>query len=58
MVCNLDEALDWLAMHCNPKELPSYTQTTAQLRKDEKDLSWITGKPKIMTSIYAVTEES
>jgi ATP-dependent RNA helicase DHX29 len=56
-VCNLDEALDWLAMHCDPKELPSYTQTNAQLRKDEKNISWITGKPKKMTSIYAVTGE-
>ncbi|KAF9886137.1 hypothetical protein FE257_011962 [Aspergillus nanangensis] len=41
MVCNLDEALDWLAMHCGLKELPSYTQTNAQLRKDEKNISWI-----------------
>lgn len=47
MVCNLDEALDWLAMHCQLNELPSYTQTNAQLRKDDKNISWISGKPKL-----------
>ncbi|QMW35554.1 hypothetical protein G4B84_011045 [Aspergillus flavus NRRL3357] len=56
MVCNLDEALDWLAMHCNPKELPSYTQTTAQLRKDEKDLSWITDREPAQSSTLSLTQ--
>ncbi|KAL2824647.1 P-loop containing nucleoside triphosphate hydrolase protein [Aspergillus cavernicola] len=47
VVCNLDEALDWLAMHCSPEELPSYTQTSGQLRKDtDKNISWISGNPR------------
>lgn len=51
MVCNLDEALDWLAMHCGLDELPSYTQTGAQIRKDEKNISWISGKPKLSIAL-------
>ena len=44
---NLDEILEWLALHCNPKELPSYARTSAQLPKDsDKTLSWITGKSR------------
>ncbi|PTU18623.1 hypothetical protein P175DRAFT_0321085 [Aspergillus ochraceoroseus IBT 24754] len=47
VVCNLEEALDWLAMHCSPDELPSYTQTSAPLRKDaDKPVSWISGNPR------------
>ncbi|GAB1199842.1 hypothetical protein APSETT444_009201 [Aspergillus pseudonomiae] len=56
MVCNLDEALDWLAMHCTPKELPSYTQTNAQLRKDEKNLSWITDREPAQSSTLNLTQ--
>ncbi|KAI9370426.1 P-loop containing nucleoside triphosphate hydrolase protein [Aspergillus egyptiacus] len=42
VVCNLDEALDWLAMHCNPEELPSYFQSMGQQHKDtDKNVSWI-----------------
>ncbi|KAL3473615.1 P-loop containing nucleoside triphosphate hydrolase protein [Aspergillus californicus] len=46
VVCNFDEALDWLALHCTPEELPSYTQTNG-LRKDaDKNISWISGNPR------------
>ncbi|KAL2872276.1 putative ATP dependent RNA helicase [Aspergillus lucknowensis] len=45
VVCNLDEALDWLALHCDPEELPSYTQTNGQLRNDtDKNISWISDR--------------
>ncbi|PYI15552.1 ATP dependent RNA helicase [Aspergillus violaceofuscus CBS 115571] len=45
VVCNLDEALDWLALHCDPKELPSYTQTNTQQRNElDKKISWITDR--------------
>lgn len=48
-VWNLDESLDWLAMHCSLKELPSYTQTNAQLPKEsENTISWIAGKPRLL----------
>lgn len=48
---NLDEILDWLALHCNPRDLPSYARTGAQLPKDsDKTLSWITGKPRLSIS--------
>ncbi|KAB8231720.1 putative ATP dependent RNA helicase [Aspergillus alliaceus] len=57
MVCNLDEALDWLAMHCDPKELPPYTQTNAQLRKDEKNLSWITDREPTQSSTPNLTQD-
>ncbi|KAE8145083.1 P-loop containing nucleoside triphosphate hydrolase protein [Aspergillus avenaceus] len=50
MVCNLDEALDWLAMHCNSKQLPSYTQTNTQLHKDEKNVSWMTDREPTQSS--------
>jgi len=44
---NLDEILDWFALHCDPAELPSYARTGAQLPKDsDKTISWITGKSK------------
>lgn len=43
---NLDESLEWLAMHGDMKELPSYTQTNARLQKDADSVtSWLTGKP-------------
>ncbi|OJJ31738.1 hypothetical protein ASPWEDRAFT_118185 [Aspergillus wentii DTO 134E9] len=42
---NLDESLDWLAMHCSSEELPSYARTNAQAPKDsEKSISWITDR--------------
>ncbi|KAL4889791.1 hypothetical protein BDV59DRAFT_103814 [Aspergillus ambiguus] len=50
MVCNLDEALDWLALHCSLDELPSYTQTGAQLRTDEKHISWISDSQPAQSS--------
>ncbi|KAF7595064.1 hypothetical protein BBP40_007467 [Aspergillus hancockii] len=56
-VCNLDEALDWLAMHCDPKELPSYTQTNTQLRKDEKNISWITDREPAQSSTSSLTQD-
>ncbi|KAK1141455.1 hypothetical protein N8T08_008995 [Aspergillus melleus] len=57
MVCNLDEALDWLAMHCKLEELPSYLQTTTQLRKDEKDISWITDREPAQSPVPKVTQD-
>lgn len=46
---NLDESLDWLAMHSSPDELPSYTRTNAPAIKDtDKVTSWITGKPRFL----------
>ncbi|RAK95135.1 putative ATP dependent RNA helicase, partial [Aspergillus ibericus CBS 121593] len=51
VVCNLDEALDWLAMHCDPKELPSYTQTNAQQRSEsDKHISWINDREPSQSS--------
>ncbi|KAL4925908.1 putative ATP dependent RNA helicase [Aspergillus undulatus] len=41
VVCNLDEALEWLAMHCESEELPSYTQTLGQRKDTDKNISWI-----------------
>ncbi|GIJ98894.1 hypothetical protein Aspvir_001016 [Aspergillus viridinutans] len=38
VVPNLDESLDWLAMHCLPAELPSYTQSSAQTRNESERL--------------------
>ncbi|KAA8652325.1 hypothetical protein EYZ11_010692 [Aspergillus tanneri] len=50
MVCNLDEALDWLAMHCSLEELPSYMQTNnLQLCKDEKNISWISDREPVQS---------
>lgn len=49
VVWNLDESLDWLAMHCNPDDLPSYTRTNAQLPKESENFtSWITGKLRLL----------
>lgn len=46
VVWNLDESLDWLAMHCEPDELPSYGRNKSQLsRTSEAFPSWITGNP-------------
>ncbi|PWY93317.1 ATP dependent RNA helicase [Aspergillus sclerotioniger CBS 115572] len=51
VVCNLDEALDWLAMHCDPKELPSYMQTNAQQRNEsDKHISWINDREPSQSS--------
>jgi ATP-dependent RNA helicase DHX29 len=44
IVWNLDEALEWLAMHSDKKELPSYTQTTRQLKDTDVVMSWMSGK--------------
>ncbi|KAI2787825.1 hypothetical protein POX_f08203 [Penicillium oxalicum] len=39
---NLDEALEWLAMHSNKEDLPSYTQTVGRSLKDEDSVtSWM-----------------
>lgn len=46
---NMDEILDWLALHCSPRELPSYARTGAALPKDaDKTLSWISGKSRLL----------
>lgn len=46
---NMDESLDWLAMHCSPDELPSYIRANAPTIKDSDRLtSWITGKPRLL----------
>lgn len=50
MVCNFDEALDWLAMHCEPRELPSYTQANQSRSDADRNISWIAGKPSQMAS--------
>lgn len=48
---NMDELLDWLALHCGPGELPSYARTGAALPKDaDKTVSWISGKPRLLVS--------
>lgn len=45
---NLDESLDWLALHCSPEELPSYIRTNAPaLKESDKTMSWINGKPSL-----------
>jgi ATP-dependent RNA helicase DHX29 len=45
---NIDESLDWLALHCTPDELPSYERTKTQVSKTtETATSWITGKSVI-----------
>ena len=53
VVWNLDESLDWLAMHCSPDNLPSYTKTNAQIPKDlENTTSMITtGKLRNLASL-------
>lgn len=49
---NLDESLDWLAMHCSPDELPSYVRAnTLALKESDKATSWINGKPRLITVI-------
>ncbi|OJJ67465.1 hypothetical protein ASPBRDRAFT_136048 [Aspergillus brasiliensis CBS 101740] len=51
VVCNLDEALDWLALHCDPKELPSYMQTNAQQRNElDRHISWINDREPSQSS--------
>lgn len=48
---NLDESMDWLAMHCSPDELPSYVRTNAPaLKESDKTTSWINGKPRLLTT--------
>lgn len=45
VVWNLDESLEWLAMHSDKKDLPSYTQTTSRSQKQVDTItSWMTGK--------------
>ncbi|KAL3437177.1 P-loop containing nucleoside triphosphate hydrolase protein [Aspergillus tetrazonus] len=44
VVCNLEEALEWLAMHCSLEELPSYTQTNGQRKDADKNVSWISDR--------------
>ncbi|KAL1967815.1 hypothetical protein VTN77DRAFT_2504 [Rasamsonia byssochlamydoides] len=40
---NIDESLDWLALHCNPDELPPYEKTKTQPSKTmDTTTSWIT----------------
>lgn len=42
---NLDEALEWLAMHSDKEDLPPYTQTTTRPQKDADSVtSWMIGK--------------
>lgn len=45
VVPNIDESLDWLALHCDPDELPPYERNKTQLSRTTKTTtSWITGK--------------
>lgn len=47
VVWNLDESLEWLAMHSDKKELPPYTQTQNGPRKDADSVtSWMIGKSR------------
>lgn len=46
VLCNLDEALEWLAMHCDSEELPAYTQTSGPRNDADKNVSWISGNPR------------
>ncbi|KAJ5102935.1 hypothetical protein N7532_003464 [Penicillium argentinense] len=42
VVWNLDESLEWLAMHSEKKELPSYVQTNSRPQKDADSVtSWM-----------------
>lgn len=51
VVWNLDESLDWLAMHCEPDELPSYGRNKSQLsRTSEAFPSWITDNEQLRSS--------
>jgi ATP-dependent RNA helicase DHX29 len=45
-VWNLDESLEWLAMHSEKKELPSYTQTAGTRPQKDADsvTSWMIGR--------------
>ena len=44
---NLDESLDWFAMHCSLDELPSYVQANTLVPKEsDKATSWINGKQR------------
>lgn len=46
VVWNLDESLEWLAMHSDKTELPAYTQAQSGPRKDADSVtSWMTGEP-------------
>ncbi|PYH40126.1 putative ATP dependent RNA helicase [Aspergillus saccharolyticus JOP 1030-1] len=57
VVCNLDEALDWLALHCDPKELPFYNQTNPQRGSElDKNVSWITDREPLQASTPAQTQ--
>lgn len=48
VVWNLDESLEWLAMHSDKKELPPYTQAQSGPRKDTDSVtSWMTGEPSL-----------
>lgn len=42
---NLDEFLEWFALHCSPEELPSYDRDKDPIAKGtETTTSWINGK--------------
>ncbi|KAJ6172383.1 Helicase C-terminal [Penicillium chermesinum] len=44
VVWNLDESLEWLAMHGDKKDLPSYTQSNTRPMKDSDTVtSWMIG---------------
>jgi ATP-dependent RNA helicase DHX29 len=45
---NLEESLDWLAMHCDPNELPSYLDKSPVPKGSEMTLSWLNGKSSRM----------
>lgn len=43
VVWNLDESLEWLAMHSDKKDLPSYTQNTRPVKGSDSVTSWMIG---------------
>lgn len=53
VVWNLDEALEWLATHCDKNELPSYTQSNTRQQKDTDTVtSWMTGNYFNVLKLY------
>lgn len=50
---NLDEALEWLAMHSDKEDLPPYTQTTSRPPKEADSItSWMIGKSMALIELH------
>lgn len=47
----LDEAIEWLALHCEPSELPNYDQEVKpQLKEVEYSEDYVQGKPSLKST--------